>query len=67
MTSYILFHQTTDSDLTEDERSDEGNFCCLEFLVNVLTVHFCSLETCLVNYSESKTCLFVVFLLYHRV
>ena len=55
----ILFHQTTDSDLTVDETSDEGTFCFLEFLVNVLKVYFCLLETCSINYSESKTCLFV--------
>ena len=36
MTSYTLFHQMTDSDLTVDETSDEGNFRCLEFLFNVL-------------------------------
>ena len=42
MTSYILFHQTTGSDLTDDETSDEGNFCFLEFFVNVLKVYFCS-------------------------
>ena len=41
MTSYILFHQTTDSDLTEDETSDEGTFCFLDFLLNVLKVYFC--------------------------
>ena len=56
MTSYTLFHQTTDSDITEDETSDEGKFRFLEFLVNVLQVYFCLLETCFVNYSGSKTC-----------
>ena len=55
----ILFHQTTDSDLTENETSDEGTFCFLEYLVNVLKVYFCLLETCSINYSENKTCLFV--------
>lgn len=56
-----------DLDLIEDERSDEGNFCFLEFLVNVLIVYFCLLEICLVNYFESKICLFVVFFFYYRV
>ena len=55
----LLFHQTTDSDLTDDERSDEGTFCFLEILAKVLKVYFCLLETCSINYSESKTCLFV--------
>jgi len=56
MTSYILFHQMRDSDLNEDETSDKGSFRFLEFLLNVLQVNFCLLETCLVHYFRSKTC-----------
>ena len=54
MTSYILFQQTTDSDLTEDETRDEGNFRFLEFLVNVLKFYFCLLETCSVTILGAK-------------
>lgn len=64
MSSYILFHQTTDSvDLTEDgETSDEGNFRFLEFLVNVLQVNFCLLEACVVHYFGSKSCFWKILL-----